>query len=609
MAQENEGNAQMMNNPFQVRKPAIAGNLLLRKPQREAYAELANFALDSNATDREVGIVLPVGCGKSGCITIAPFAFKSERCLVVAPNVKIAQQLYADFDMSNPKMFYIKCEVLKGGPYPEAAEIRGETTNQADLEIARVVVTNIQQLQGGQNRWLQELSDNFFDLILFDEGHHNVAESWSILKNKFRNARIVNFSATPHRADGQLMAGKILYSYPVSQAILEGYVKSLQGVMLKPQTLRYIRRGKGGETEVSLDEVRRLGEQDAEFRRSIVTSDETLFTIVDASIRELRNLRESAMDGRLKIIASALNFEHCRQIVEAYSARGLRAGYVHSREASAANRSVLKKLENHELDVIVQVRKLGEGFDHPWLAVAAIFSVFANLSPFIQFVGRIMRVIKQNAPDDINNQGRVVFHVGANIACQWADFKDFSEADRKFFDDLLPLKEVDISPSGERETPPSESDDNEQIQIRSQTEVSLEEIPLIDDLEARTAVQTLHQKGCTLDQIEQMYARLEPVPVSQVRQRQAKRRSLEQRVKNKVGQILGKRELNPGGHELDRNRLGRSNYVVIKSAIDRHINSEVGRGTRERKKFTRPQLDKVEKNFYVIVERALREVF
>ena len=294
-------------------------------------------------------------------------------------------------------------------PYPEPVEIRGQTTNRADLEEADVVLTNIQQLQGEENRWLQNLPDDFFELILFDEGHHNVAQSWNTLKAKFPAARIVNFSATPLRADGQLMAGRILYSYPVFRAIQEGYVKSLKAVVLNPNTLRYVRREDGQEVEVSLDEVRRLGEQDADFRRSIVTSEETLNTIVDASIRELDKLRNAAGETRLKVIASALNYEHCRQIVEAYRARGRRADYVHSRENGPANQRVMQRLENHELDVIVQVRKLGEGFDHPLLAVAAVFSIFANLSPFVQFVGRIMRVIKQNAPGDVLNHGTVVF--------------------------------------------------------------------------------------------------------------------------------------------------------------------------------------------------------
>ena len=92
-----------------------------------------------------------------------------------------------------------------------------------------------------------------------------------------------------------------------------------------------MRRADGQEIVVPLEEVRRLGEEEADFRRSIVTSRETLDTIVDASIRQLETLRNDANEPRLKIIASALNYEHCRQIVEAYTERGKRAGYVHSR--------------------------------------------------------------------------------------------------------------------------------------------------------------------------------------------------------------------------------------------------------------------------------------
>lgn len=63
-----------------------------------------------------------------------------------------------------------------------------------------------------------------------------------------------------------------------------------------------MRRADAQEIEVSLDEVRQLGEQDADFRRSIVTSSETLNTIVDASIRELDKLREGTGEKRLKLL-------------------------------------------------------------------------------------------------------------------------------------------------------------------------------------------------------------------------------------------------------------------------------------------------------------------
>ncbi|WP_373060117.1 helicase-related protein, partial [Vibrio parahaemolyticus] len=121
-------------------------------------------------------------------------------------------------------------------------------------------------------------------------------------------------------------------------------------------------------------------------------------------------------------------------MVQAYRERGLAADYVHTREDSKKNNAVLTKLNNHELDVIVQVRKLNEGFDHPFLSVAAVFSIFANLSPFVQFVGRVMRVIEQNSPRSPINQGIVVYHAGSNIAQRWSDFKEFSTADREYFD-------------------------------------------------------------------------------------------------------------------------------------------------------------------------------
>src|SRR5690606_30534525 len=109
----------MDRNPFKTRNPDIAGNKLLRAPQREAYAALEGLEANGASPAREVGIVLPVGCGKSGCVTLTPFAFRSTRALVVAPGVKIAQQLHDNFDPAHTSHFYTKCKVLDGQPYPE----------------------------------------------------------------------------------------------------------------------------------------------------------------------------------------------------------------------------------------------------------------------------------------------------------------------------------------------------------------------------------------------------------------------------------------------------------------------------------------------------------
>lgn len=597
-----------MSNPFQDRQPNVGSNRYIRTPQREAYQALLDYASNPEENEREVGIVLPVGCGKSGTITLSPFAFRSSRTLVVAPGVPISGQLAADFNPSNANMFYQKCQVLVDAPYPEPVEIRGTTTNRADLDEAHVVITNIQQLQGDANRWVRSLPADYFDLILFDEGHHSVAESWETLKACFPGARIVNFSATPLRADGQVMAGRVLYSYPIFRAIQEGYVKRLKAVQLNPRTLRYVRRDNTQEIEVTLDEVRRLGETDADFRRSIVTSSETLNTIVDASIRELDRLRAETGEGRLKIIASALNFEHCRQIVEAYAARNRRAGYVHSREDGAANKRVMQQLENHQLDVIVQVRKLGEGFDHPFLAVAAVFSIFSNLSPFVQFVGRIMRVIKQDAPGHVLNQGVVVFHAGANIARQWGDFQQYSEADQAYFDQLLPLEGLDPGdPQRERDIIPVPRPGDE-MEVRAQSEVQLEEIHLLEEDEA-AAIRLLQERGIISGDFDPARQALQPVPTTRIAQRRAMRDGLDMRVRNEAARILNQRGINPAGRELDRQHLGRDNLIVLKAAIDRQVNAAVGRNSRQRHDFSRAELDQIDAKFGNIVATTVREVF
>lgn len=597
----------MSTGIFKTIEPIISENSKIRSPQREVFSKLVEAA--ATMEHRELGIVLPVGCGKSGCITLAPFAFKATRALIVAPGVRIASQLHDDFDPTKSACFYRKTGAIAGPAYPEPVEIRGTTTNKGDFNEADVVITNIQQLQGENNRWLNSLPNDYFDLILFDEGHHSVAATWKTLKSHFPSASIVNFSATPLRADGQKMAGEIIYSYPIYRAIQEGYVKRLKALVLNPRTLKYVRREDGKEVDVLLEEVRRLGEEDADFRRSIVTSTETLNTIVDASISELERIRQETEDNRHKIIASALNYQHCLQIVEAYRSRGRKADYVHSREDSKANERVFGQLDRHELDVIVQVRKLGEGFDHPYLSVAAVFSIFANLSPFVQFVGRIMRVISQNNPKSPLNQGTVVFHAGANIARRWEDFQQYSEADQEFFDQLLPVENLDFSSSDEFSIIPTEQIANDSIEVLGQTEVTLKEIPLIkDNPEAIRAIQKLLEQY-TPEQIHEEARRLIPVPTTRVLERQAKRTGIDDRVRNETGRILAQRGLNPNGYDLDKKRLKRTNFVVFKTAIDRKINDATGRGNRQRHEFNRVELDMIDQRFPELVEAATNEVF
>lgn len=115
--------------------------------------------------------------------------------------------------------------------------------------------------------------------------------------------------------------------------------------------------------------------------------------------------------------------------------------------------------------------------------------------------------------------------------------------------------------------------------------------------------------GYTSEQVKEAYDELEPVPVIKVRRRQSDQSGLDMRVRTEAARILHERGINPEGSELDHNRLGRTNFIIMKSAIDRQVNEAVGHGADERHELIQYQLDQIDREFTAIVERAVQEVF
>lgn len=647
----------MKDDLFKTLGPNIETNLKLRLPQRESFRAINQF-LQRKENERELAIIMPVGCGKSGSIALAPFAFKSKRTLIVAPSIQIAKQLIDIFDFGNIKHFYKKFDVLNGSTFPEPVEIRGLETNKSDLDVADVVITNIHQLQGSKNRWLKSLPNDFFDLILFDEGHHSVAESWYTLKIKFPNAYIVNFSATHVRADHQKMPGKVIYQFSIADAIRNGFVKRLKAIVLNPKSLKFVSFLTGEEIEVGLDEIIRLGKEESKFRRSIVSSEESLNTIVDVSIRELESIRRKANNPNLKIIAVALNYKHCMQIVEAYRSKGKRCSFIHSKQTSKKNKIVYDQLENHELDVIVQVKKLGEGFDHPYLSVAVVFSIFLSLAPFIQFVGRIMRSIIQDNPYHPINQGTVIFHAGANLHNRWNDLREFSQSEQEFFSELLPMEELNFSDQAEIQIIPSAyqlnpADDsknaesmeasqdqqnvyevgpklipfvnNEETSSYEEKEIpipklnsflvieqiglSTETLTLLnDDKEISDSINCLIKKGISGDQLKQILdSMVQEDAIPKFRKRQNSRENLRKRVEENVEEVLIQGNLSLDGYELDSKHQSKTNTMILQSEINRKINLLVNRKAGLRHEYSQSEFDLIEANFEEIVSSVKKE--
>src|SRR5258708_15946196 len=415
----------------------IEGNEQLREPQREAHKKVREHF---SQIKRPAIIQIPVGCGKTGIIATLPFGISEGRVLVIAPNTTIRKGIAEALEIGHQKFFLGRTKVLSSFSHgPFVAVLDGPNANIHDCSESHYVVTNIQQLASSADRWLPQFPPSFFNMILVDEGHHNVAESWRKVFEKFPEAKVVSLTATPFRSDGQRVTGDVVYRYPYSKAMLAGYIKQIHSINVAPAEIYFTYRG--DTQRHTLEEVMELREE-AWFRKGVALAPECNIHIVEASIQRMRELREKT-GQRQQIIAAACSIDHARQVQVLYDQRNVKAKEVYSEMDPDKQQRVLEELEDGRIDCIVQVQMLGEGFDHPPLAVAAVFRPFRSLSPYVQFVGRIMRVMFQDDPSNAANHGYVVSHIGLNNDANWRDFREFDLEDQQVFREWLESQDAE----------------------------------------------------------------------------------------------------------------------------------------------------------------------
>jgi len=573
----------------------IDDNPLLRIPQEEAYS--AAYEFFQRGSKRAI-IQLPVGCGKTGLVAILPFGIANGRVLVIAPNLTIKEELSNALNIANKRMcFWRKCdvlnsEVMQAGPY---VAVLDSDANIHDCDQSHFVVTNIQQLANSVDKWLPQFSNDYFDMILVDEGHHNAAPSWKKVFNKFSNAKVVSLTATPFRSDQQEVEGELIYKYPFKSAMIKGYIKKLQAIYVTPNELYFTYRG--DEKHYSLEDVLELKEEEW-FSRGVALSKICNEHIVDASLDKLETLRQSGTHHQ--IIAVACSVDHAKEIRSLYAERGFRAEAIHSKMPQNEQEKVKQDLKSGTLDCIVQVLMLGEGFDHPKLSVAAIFRPFRSLSPYVQFVGRIMRVIVQNDPRHPDNSGYIVTHIGMNLDKQLDDFRQLDHEDENFFKDLLEGKEPELPPEvlngSARKRIKRHMVVNDEIVDHFLQEDFLDpdDAVLQDELksfaeslgfDAEGMVEFLKQKK--LERAKQVSASMQ-YPVIPQLQRQEARKRLAEITKSSAKILLNRLDISIAGNELQYKlapgQVTGNNFAAAVQIINHEINKRLGIAAGERGK-------------------------
>lgn len=567
----------------------IEGNENLREPQREGYNRAYDFF---RAGKNNAILQIPVGCGKTGLASLLPLGISKGRVIIIAPNLMIKNGLYESMDITNRQ----KCFWRKAGVLTSEQMTSGPlacTLDSGNISVAtksHVVITNVHQLATNVDKWLTQFPDDFFDMIIVDEAHHSAAASWQKVIERFPKAKVIMLTATPFRSDRQELNGELVYRYPFRNATIRGYIKRLKASYVAPSTIELGFLDERGRS-YTLEEVVKLKEEEW-FSRGVALARPCNQHIVDSSLEKLEELRQSGTQHQLIAVACSIN--HGREICSLYRERGFSSELIHSQQDEEEQQAVLAALRNGTLDCIVQVQMLGEGFDHPKLSVAAIFRPFRTLAPYIQFVGRIMRVVVQNDPSHPDNVGHIVTHLGMNLDERIKEFKLFENDDQSFWERVVGGEDPELSKSvldgtarlraGERVVVHGEVVDS----LWEEDFTSLEDQQIVDDLRERFKLLGLDET-----QVDELVSKAqkspmrnrkpsEPFLVQPQREWEESRKRMNEQAKRLANLVLNNAQLAQNGTELtykykSLKLTGKSNFVSALMMVNAEMQKRLGK--------------------------------
>jgi DNA repair protein RadD len=571
----------------------IDGNEYLRDPQRDGY--LRTYEFFRKGKNKAI-LQIPVGCGKTGLAALLPLGLAQGRVIVIAPNLTIKDGLFDAMDITNrQKCFWRKAAVLS--PEQMMSGPLACTLDSGNLSVAtksHLIITNVHQLATNVDKWLTQFPDDFFDMIIVDEAHHSAAASWQKVIDRFPKAKVILLTATPFRSDRQELDGELVFRYPFRNATLKGYIKRLKASYVAPSTIELGFNDASGRT-YTLDEVLQLKQEDW-FSRGVALARLCNQHIVDSSLQKLEELRQSGTQHQLIAVACSIN--HAREIRSFYQERGFTADVIHSKQSEDEQAGILAALRNGSLDCIIQVQMLGEGFDHPKLSVAAIFRPFRSLAPYIQFVGRIMRVVVQNDPGHPDNVGHIVTHLGMNLDERLKEFKEFENDDQAFWDKVIGGEEPEAPQNVLDGTARLRASDRVVVHgeiVESLWEedfTSVEDTQIVEDLRER-----LKLLGLDASKAEEMVrmaqqapmrkgAAAQPFAVQPQREWEEARRRTQEQAKRLANILLNHVELTQAGTELvykykSLKLTGKSNYICALMMVNKEIERRLGKERAE----------------------------
>jgi superfamily II DNA or RNA helicase len=442
---------------FMDARPEILDNGNIRQPQKMGYIRAyEHFVKDGNTSTHAI-IVLPTGVGKTGLIALLPYGISNGRVLIIAPQTTVKDTVLDGIDTSKPSNFWMRRKVFeKVNDLPALVEYNSDISKEV-LDAANIVILNAQKLQLRLNSSpLNFLPEDYFDMIIIDEAHHSTAKTWVDTVQYFSKAKVVKLTGTPIRTDNEKIAGKLIYKYKLSQAMANRYVKSLENIVHIPDEL-FLTIDGDEKKKYTLDELYAMDDLQYDenwVKRKVAYSVDCSRKIVQRSIELLEQKLSEGNKVPHKIIAVACSVPHALQIKQLYEDEGYPTDVIYSALPKDEKDRVFSNIKNNRIKVIINIAMMGEGYDHPYLSIGAIFRPFKNELPYVQFIGRVLRIIPDNeAKRASDNVAQIVSHHNLGLDELWKKYKvEIQESDI-----IKHLKDADILEEEHTETRERES--------------------------------------------------------------------------------------------------------------------------------------------------------
>lgn len=230
-------------------------------------------------------------------------------------------------------------------------------------------------------------------LIVIDEAHHALAETYAEVMNAYPKAKKLGLTATPYRLNGKGFTDlfdTLLCSWSMERFIVEGRLSLYDYYSIKPDSA----------AQLQIDSLQKRG-ADGDYQQKELNE----VMDVKPSLKRLCLTIKEYVPGK-KGIVYAISIQHAEHIAEYYRENGIKAVAISSKTPLAERQELIERFKassllsslnstSDEIEVLVSVDLFSEGFDCPDVEFIQLARPTLSLAKYMQMVGRGLRVAEE----------------------------------------------------------------------------------------------------------------------------------------------------------------------------------------------------------------------